>query len=37
MVLLMSANIGATLSSAHITDGVRRLLATHALVVAPTH
>jgi Na+-translocating ferredoxin:NAD+ oxidoreductase RnfG subunit len=28
---------GATLSSAHITDGVRRLLATHALVVAPTH
>jgi Na+-translocating ferredoxin:NAD+ oxidoreductase RnfG subunit len=27
---------GATLSSAHITDGVRRLLATHALVVAPT-
>ena len=25
---------GATLSSAHITDGVRRLLATHALVVA---
>lgn len=26
---------GATLSSAHITDGVRRLLATHALVVAP--
>jgi Na+-translocating ferredoxin:NAD+ oxidoreductase RnfG subunit len=28
---------GATLSSAHITDGVRRLLATHALVVAPSH
>ena len=28
---------GATLSSAHITDGVRRLLATHALVVAPAH
>jgi len=28
---------GATLSSAHVTDGVRRLLATHALVVAPTH
>ena len=27
---------GATLSSAHIADGVRRLLATHALVVAPT-
>lgn len=26
---------GATLSSAHVTDGVRRLLATHALVVAP--
>ena len=26
---------GATLSSAHITDGVRRLLATHALAVAP--
>ncbi|HSR64907.1 MAG TPA: FMN-binding protein [Xanthomonadaceae bacterium] len=26
---------GATLSSAHIADGVRRLLATHALVVAP--
>lgn len=25
---------GATLSSAHITDGVRRLLATHALAVA---
>lgn len=25
---------GATLSSAHVTDGVRRLLATHALVVA---
>jgi hypothetical protein len=25
---------GATLSSAHIADGVRRLLATHALVVA---
>ncbi|GAB6196010.1 FMN-binding protein [Lysobacter xanthus] len=25
---------GATLSSAHITEGVRRLLATHALVVA---
>lgn len=24
---------GATLSSAHVTDGVRRLLATHALVV----
>ena len=28
---------GATLSSAHITDGVRRLLATHALVVSPAH
>ena len=28
---------GATLSSAHITDGVRRLLATPALVVAPAH
>lgn len=28
---------GATLSSAHVTDGVRRLLATHALVVAPAH
>ena len=28
---------GATLSSAHIADGVRRLLATHALVVAPAH
>lgn len=26
---------GATLSSAHIADGVRRLLATHQLVVAP--
>lgn len=25
---------GATLSSAHVTEGVRRLLATHALVVA---
>jgi hypothetical protein len=25
---------GATLSSAHLTDGVRRVLATHALVVA---
>jgi len=28
---------GATLSSAHIADGVRRLLATHALVVARLH
>jgi Na+-translocating ferredoxin:NAD+ oxidoreductase RnfG subunit len=28
---------GATLSSAHITDGIRRLLATHALVVATAH
>ncbi len=26
---------GATLSSKHITDGVRRLLATYALVIAP--
>ena len=25
---------GATLSSRHITDGVKRLLATHALVLA---
>lgn len=28
---------GATLSSAHVTDGIRRLLATHALVVAAQH
>lgn len=27
---------GATLSSKHVTDGVRRLLATHALVLAPS-
>lgn len=27
---------GATLSSKHITDGVRRLLATYAIVLAPT-
>jgi hypothetical protein len=26
---------GATLSSKHVTDGVRRLLATHALAIAP--
>ena len=26
---------GATLSSKHITDGVKRLLVTHALVLAP--
>jgi len=26
---------GATLSSKHITDGVKRLLATHAVVLAP--
>jgi hypothetical protein len=26
---------GATLSSKHVTDGVRRLLATHAIVLAP--
>lgn len=28
---------GATLSSRHITDGVKRLLATYALVLAPAH
>ena len=28
---------GATLSSKHVTDGVRRLLATYALVLAPGH
>ena len=27
---------GATLSCLHVTDGVKRLLATHALVLAPT-
>ena len=27
---------GATLSSRHVTDGIRRLLATYALVLAPT-
>ena len=27
---------GATLSSKHVTDGVRRLLATHALVLGPS-
>jgi Na+-transporting NADH:ubiquinone oxidoreductase subunit NqrC len=26
---------GATLSCLHVTDGVKRLLATHALVLAP--
>ncbi|TAL63714.1 MAG: FMN-binding protein [Burkholderiaceae bacterium] len=28
---------GATLSSRHVTDGVKRLLATYALVIAPPH
>jgi Na+-translocating ferredoxin:NAD+ oxidoreductase RnfG subunit len=28
---------GATLSSRHITDGVKRLLSTYALVLAPQH